>query len=134
MSFAADLSRLIGRYRSEFNLSLAEAISTIEAVKLDTLNKLKMMTENKADCPTSNRTVYFVCPDGDLLSIRPLSSIWLDARKKWWKSQWIVRLEYADGEEYCWERDSEKDAKFVRDRLIEIFSNAQPTIEITTEK
>ena len=34
-AFAADLGRLIGRYRSEFNLSLAAAVGTLEVVKLE---------------------------------------------------------------------------------------------------
>ena len=38
-AFAADLSRLIGRYRSEFQLSLAAAIGTLEVVKLELFNE-----------------------------------------------------------------------------------------------
>lgn len=34
-AFAADLQRVIDRYRAEFNLSLAAAIGTLEVVKLE---------------------------------------------------------------------------------------------------
>jgi hypothetical protein len=44
-AFAADLSRLIGRYRSEFRLSLASAIGTLEVVKLELFNQQTNDTE-----------------------------------------------------------------------------------------
>lgn len=47
-AFAADLTRLIGRYRSEFNLSLASAIGTLEVVKLE------LYTEQTNDNATEN--------------------------------------------------------------------------------
>lgn len=34
-AFAADLQRVIERYRAEFNLTLAAAIGTLEVVKLE---------------------------------------------------------------------------------------------------
>jgi len=34
-AFAADLQRLIDRYRAEFNLTIASAIGTLEVVKLE---------------------------------------------------------------------------------------------------
>lgn len=38
-AFAADLNRVIERYRAEFNLSLAAAIGTLEVVKLELFQK-----------------------------------------------------------------------------------------------
>jgi hypothetical protein len=34
-AFAADIQRVIDRYRAEFNLTLAAAIGTLEVVKLE---------------------------------------------------------------------------------------------------
>jgi len=49
-AFAADLTRLIGRYRSEFNLSLAAAIGTLEVVKLELFNQQsKDLDDNRYD-------------------------------------------------------------------------------------
>jgi len=37
-ALAADLQRVIDRYRAEFNLTLAAAIGTLEVVKLELFN------------------------------------------------------------------------------------------------
>ena len=38
-AFAADLNRVIDRYRAEFNLTLAAAIGTLEIIKLELFNQ-----------------------------------------------------------------------------------------------
>ena len=38
-AFAGDIKRVIDRYRAEFELTLAEAIGTLEVVKLELFNE-----------------------------------------------------------------------------------------------
>ncbi len=40
-AFAADLNRVVERYRAEFNLTVAAAIGTLEVVKLELFHQQK---------------------------------------------------------------------------------------------
>ena len=86
-------------------------------------NEIKQ--ETGGDRPSTSCCGFFICPDGDMHSIRPVESIWIEEIGHWWNRKHRVHLQFKGEDTHTWEWDKKTrdEAVSVRDRLISILHN-----------
>ena len=80
---------------------------------------------------------FFICPDGDLHSRRPVEAIWIEQIGHLWNRKHRVCLQFkgTDTHEWEWDQKTRAEAVSVRDRLISILHNANcPSVGATELK